>query len=286
LTTPVILNPVAGHGKLAAALERVAGRHRLELVPACDPAETRRLAAELAATNARILVAGGDGTVHHAVRGVAGSSTILGIVPAGTGNDFAHALGLPFELESALQRALSAEPSRIDIGRAAEVPFVGIAGVGIVADVLTYLDEFTRRYRGNWVYPWAVLRTVVSYRALHVVVESESDRFAGPVMMAAAANAPRFGGGMLAAPEASMRDGLLDVVILRETSRTGFVRLLPRVYAGTHITHRACSLFRAARVRFDSSPNVVIYADGEPLPVKTGAGTTLRADPGALWVAF
>jgi diacylglycerol kinase (ATP) len=285
LTTPVIFNPVAGRGRLAAALEQVAGRHGLEPVPASDPAETRRLAAELAAANARILVAGGDGTVHHAVRGLAGTSTILGIVPAGTGNDFAHALGLPFELEPALQRALSAEPSMIDLGVAADVPFAGIAGIGIVADVLTYLDEFTRRYRGNWIYPWAVLRTVVSYRPLHVVVESNSDRFAGPVMMAAAANAPRFGGGMLAAPDASMRDGLLDVVILRETSRTGLVRLLPRVYAGTHVTHRCCSLFRAAQVRFDSRPNAVVYADGEPLPVKTGVETTIRIDPGALRVA-
>ncbi len=286
MTTPVIFNPSAGRGRLAAALERVAGRHSLELHPASDPAETRRLAADLAVAHERILVAGGDGTVHHAVRGVLGSSTILGILPAGTGNDFARALGLPVELEPALERALGAAAARVDVGRANEVPFVGIAGVGIVADVLTYLDEFTRRYRGNWVYPWAVLRTVVSYRALHVVVESDSDRFDGPVMMAAAANAPRFGGGMLVAPEASMRDGLLDVVILRETSRTGLVRLLPRVYAGTHLTHRACRVFRAAQVRFDSSPNAVIYADGEPMPVKTGAGTTLRIDPGALRVAL
>ncbi|NIL99695.1 MAG: hypothetical protein GTN89_01765, partial [Acidobacteria bacterium] len=62
----------------------------------------------------------------------------------------------------------------------------------------TYLDEFTRRYRGNWVYPWAVLRTVVSYRALHVAIESDRGGFAGRATMVAAANAPRFGGGMLA----------------------------------------------------------------------------------------
>ena len=182
----MLYNPVAGRGKLAAALERLAGRHSLELIPAQDPAATRALAAELAATHARLLVAGGDGTVHHAIRGVAGSPTILGIVAAGTGNDFAHALGLPVELEPAIERALEAPPSRVDLGRAAGVPFAGIAGVGIVADVLTYLERFTRRYRGNWVYPWAVLRTVMSFRALDVVVESDSDRFAGPAMMAAA----------------------------------------------------------------------------------------------------
>lgn len=285
MTTPVLFNPVAGRGKLKAVLERLAGRHSLELVAAANPAATRALAAELAAAHPRVLVAGGDGTVHHAVRGLADSSTILGIVAGGTGNDFAHALGLPVAVEPAVERALTAPPSRVDLGRAAGVPFAGIAGVGIVADVLAYLDVFTRRYRGNWVYPWAVLRTVVSYRALDVVVESDSDRFAGPAMMAAAANAPRFGGGMLAAPEASMRDGLLDVVVLRKTSRSGLVRLLPRVYKGTHLAHPACRVFRAAQVRFDSSPRTVVYADGEPLPVETGDETMLSVDPGALRVA-
>lgn len=285
MTTPVLYNPIAGRGKLTAALERLASRHSLEPIPASHPAATRALAAELAASHPRVLVAGGDGTVHHAIRGVAGSTAILGIVAAGTGNDFALSLGLPVELEPAVERALSAPPSRIDLGRAAGVPFAGIAGIGIVADVLTYLHEFTRRYRGNWVYPWAVLRTVVSYRALEVVIESDSDRFAGPVMMAAAANAPRFGGGMLAAPEASMQDGLLDIVILRETSRIRLVRLLPRIYKGTHLSDDACCSFRAAQVRFSSRPGAVVYADGEPLPVETGTGTTVRIDPGALRIA-
>jgi len=283
--TPILFNPVAGGGKLSAELQRLAGRHSLDLVPVNEPSQMRALAAELAATHSRILVAGGDGTVHHAVRGVAGSSTILGIVATGTGNDFARALGLPVELEPAVDHALSAPPSEIDLGHAGSVPFAGIAGVGIVADVLTYLDEFTRRYRGNWIYPWAVLRTVLTYRALNVVVESSSERFAGPTMMVAAANAPRFGGGMRAAPEASMQDGLLDVVILGKTSRTGLVRLLPRVYKGTHLADPACRSFRAAQVRLESSPAAVVYADGEALPVTTADGVTLRIAPGALRVA-
>ena len=146
----MLYNPVAGRGKLAVELERLAGRHSLELIPARDPAATRALAAELAAAHTRVLVAGGDGTVHHAVRGIAGSTTTLGIVPGGTGNDFAQALGLPVELEPAIERALNAPPSRVDLGRAAGVPFAGIAGVGIVADVLTYLDRFTRNVQSEW----------------------------------------------------------------------------------------------------------------------------------------
>ncbi|NIL99475.1 MAG: YegS/Rv2252/BmrU family lipid kinase [Acidobacteria bacterium] len=286
MTTPLLFNAGAGRGKLRAALEARAARHGLELVSVDGAEEARRVAAELAATHPRMLVAGGDGTVHHAIRGADGADVTLGIVAVGTGNDFARALGLPAELEPALERALRAEPVNIDLGRAAGVPFAGIAGVGIVADVLTYLEACGRRYRGNWVYPWAVLRTVVAYRAVHVDVVAEADRFSGPVMMAAAANAPRFGGGMRAAPEASMRDGLLDIVVLKETSRAGLVRLLPRVYKGTHVTHPACRLFRAREARFDSRPAADIYADGERMPVRTSPETRLSVEPGRLRVAI
>jgi diacylglycerol kinase (ATP) len=285
LRTPVIFNPRAGRGKLAPALKRLATRHALDLVPANDPEQMRARAAELAVTHSRLLVAGGDGTVHHAIRGIEGSSTILGIVAAGTGNDFACALNLPLELEPAIERGLTAPETRVDLGRVGAVPFAGIAGIGIVADVLTYLEEFTRRYRGNWVYPWAVLRTVLTYRALDVAVESDDEDFRGPAMMVVAANAPRFGGGMRAAPEASMQDGLLDVVILSRTSRTGLIRLLPRVYRGTHLAHPACRFFRASEVRFTSDPGSVVYADGEALPETTASGVTLRIDSGSLRVA-
>ncbi|NNL68243.1 MAG: diacylglycerol kinase family lipid kinase, partial [Myxococcales bacterium] len=209
----------------------------------------------------------------------------LGILPTGTGNDFARSLGIPDDLDAALDRALEAEPAPIDLGRAGDAPFAGIAGVGIVADVLTYLHHFSRRYRGNWVYPWAVLRTVASYRPLHVSIESPTGSFEGPAMIALAANAPRFGGGMLAAPEASMRDGLLDVVVLGETSRAGLVGLLPRVYRGTHLSDPRCLSFRASRIHLTSDPGAVVYADGEALPAETGGGVEISVDPAALRVA-
>ncbi len=285
MTTPILFNAGAGRGKLRKELERRASAYGLELVCVGGADEARRTAAELAASHPRFLVAGGDGTVHHAIRGAYRADVTLGIVAGGTGNDFARALGLPDELEPALERALRGEPVNVDIGRASDVPFAGIAGVGIVADVLTYLEDASRRYRGNWVYPWAVLRTVMSYRAVHVDVASDGGEFSGPVMMAAAANAPRFGGGMRAAPDASMRDGLLDIVVLGETTRPALVRLLPRVYRGTHLSDPACRFFRAREARFDSRPTTDIYADGERMPVRTGPQTIIGVDPGALRVA-
>jgi len=285
LTTPLLYNPVAGRGKLARAIENLAAGKELELFATNGAEETRLTAGRLAADHHRILVAGGDGTLHHAIRGIDGSDAILGIVAGGTGNDFASALGLPLDIDAAVERALTAQPQRIDLGRAGEVPFAGIAGVGIVADVLNYLDVFTRRYRGNWVYPWAIVRTVASYRPLDVIVESDAASFEGPAMIAVAANAPRFGGGMLAAPEASMRDGLLDVVILKRTGRVRLIRILPRVYRGTHVNDDACVFFRAARLRLTSRPPAVVYADGEALPLDTGEATVLRSDRGALLVA-
>ena len=285
MSTPLLWNPGAGRGKYARMLERLVRGRDLELVEATGAENARCVSATLAARYPRVIVAGGDGTVHHAVRGLAGTETTLGILPTGTGNDFARALGVPKQLEAALERALRAEPIRVDLGRAGSTPFVGIAGVGIVADVLGFLDDFTRRYRGNWVYPWAVLRTVLSYRPLELSVETPNESFEGPAMIALAANAPRFGGGMRAAPNASLRDGLLDVVILRGTSRVGLVGLLPRVYRGTHLSDPRCVTFRASRIRLASDPGTVVYADGEAMPVETGDGIDVRVEPGALRVA-
>ena len=285
MTTPLLFNPGAGRGRRTELLRRATAGRDVRLVPAHDPPETRKLAAELAAEHPRLLVAGGDGTVHHALRGLDGHDTLLGLLPVGTGNDFAAALGVPSDLEAAVELALTAPGTDVDLGRAGETRFGGIAGVGIVADVLTYLETFTKRYRGNWIYPWAVLRTVLRYRPLLVRIESDGPRYEGPAMMVGAANAPRFGGGMRAAPEASMHDGLLDVVILAGTSRPGLIRLLPRVYRGTHLTDPACTQFRAPEIFVSSEPPAVVYADGEAMPVEVSKRTPFRIEPAAIRVA-
>ena len=285
MKTPLVFNRLAGRGRLAERLRLAADKHDIRPVPSADPAETRRLVAELAADHPRVIVAGGDGTLHHALRGLDGSDAILGLVPIGTGNDFASALGIPAELDAAIARAVGAPGTPVDLGRAGQTRFGGIAGIGIVADVLTYLDAFTRRFRGNWVYPWAVLRTVLRYRALEVRLESEEGHYAGPAMIAAAANAPRFGGGMCVAPEASMHDGLLDVVVLTGTSRLALIRLLPRVYRGTHLSDPACTVFRSPEVRITSGTSAVVHADGEAMPEDTGTGTVFRVDANAIRVA-
>ena len=285
MTTPLLFNATAGRGKLAERLRTIVAGRAVELVPTNDPAEMRRLCGELAATNERLLVAGGDGTVHHALRGLNGCSCVLGLVPIGTGNDFAAVLGLSPDPEEALGVALQAPGKPVDLGRAGDTPFGTIAGVGIVADVLTYLESFTRTYRGNWVYPWAVVRTVLRYRPLAVTIESDSGRYSGPAMIAAGANTPRFGGGMRAAPEASVHDGALDVVILTGRSKLALIRLLPRVYRGTHLSDPACTFFRTREFRVVSTPGATVYADGEALPVETTTEATFRAVPDAVRIA-
>ena len=244
------------------------------------------MVAALADEHPRVVVAGGDGTLHHALRGLDGHDAILGLVPIGTGNDFAAALGLPAELEPAVERAVDAPGSPVDLGRAGQTRFGGIAGVGVVADVLAYLESFTRRYRGNWVYPWAVVRTVLRYRPLEVRLEAAEGNYSGPAMIAVAANAPRFGGGMRVAPGASMHDGLLDVVILTGTSRIALIRLLPRVYRGTHLSDPACTVFRTREVRITSSTPAIVHADGEAMPEDTATETLFRVEPDAVRVAI
>jgi diacylglycerol kinase (ATP) len=280
----LLVNPRAGRGARLLKHREPLARAGIEVVVTRDAREMAEQAAAAARAGLdRILVGGGDGTLHHAVQGLAGTDCALGVVPSGSGNDLARALSIDRRPLRALDRALRGTPGRIDLGRVGNRHFLGAAGLGFDGDVAAYVASRPRR-SGRLAYPWAVLRTLPAFEPPHLTIEHDGGQWSGPVMLAVAANSPYFGGGMRIAPSATLDDGMLDLIIVRAMARLRLLALFHRVYRGTHVHHPAVSVIRLRRAEIRADRPLDVYADGERLFPLPPEGATFEAAPSAVAV--
>jgi diacylglycerol kinase (ATP) len=282
----LLLNPSAARGRQSAEWLRPLTRRRdLELVTTEDAAQMTQLARRAATQGAdRVLVAGGDGAMHHAIQGLVGTDCALGIVPIGTGNDLARALDLDSDPRRAAEAALNGEPRRIDLGRIGDRYFVGVAGLGFDTEVNEYVRDRCERLRGRWAYPWAVLRTLGGFQPPRLKIEHDAGAWEGRAVLAALANSPFFGGGMRIAPAARLDDGLLDLIIIERIPKLKLVLLFPRVYSGSHVRHPRVRTLRTPGATLRADRTLTFFADGEPLFPVSPAGTRVEVCPRALSV--
>jgi diacylglycerol kinase (ATP) len=274
-TVALLVNPTAGRGRGARLAGPVAARLRalglrVDVVAGTDAADgLARARARVAAGVDALVALGGDGLVHLALQAVAGTPTPLGVVPAGTGNDFARMLGVPLADPMAAVEVVAAGRHRaVDAGRTGDRWFAGVLGAGFDS-VVTERANRMRWPTGRARYDVAVLAELRTFRPVPFVLELDGRACHTEAMLVAVGNGPSYGGGMRICPGADPADGLLDVTVLGPVGRAELLRVLPRVYSGGHVGHPAVTVHRARRVSL-AAPGVVAYADGErigPLPV-------------------
>jgi len=233
----------------------------------------------------RLLVAGGDGTLHYVLQALAGSRTILGLLPLGRADDFAGALGLPRDLDEAIETAVGGEARSVDLGRAGERWFAGIASVGLDGEACRIANEDSGRLRGSLAYGLAAVRAWRVYNTVNVRVSGDFESIDGPVLVAAFANSPRYGGGIRMAPGARLDDGLIDVVVVRDMSLARVALALPSLVSGRHIGNPKVTCARVDSVTVEAPADVDLYADGERIGPVGGAPLRIAAVPMALRVA-
>jgi len=283
-----LVNPAAGRGTGKSHLDRIrvlASRYGAGLVVSRKVSDLAAQAFRAAEDGVeRLLVAGGDGTMHHAAQGLAGTECALGVIPLGSGNDLAGTLGIPPDLEVAVKRALEGEIRRIDLLRVGETFSLSYAGVGFDSEVTRYANE-VKVLRGPLIYFYSVIHTLITFEPPRMKVVYDGGTFEGKVMFTVVNNLPRFGGGMRIAPDAQIDDGLLDLVIVREVPKPVLLSIFPKVYSGKHVTHPAVTLVRTRRAEITIDRAMTLYGGGEPLrPVEAGEPVAVEVVPGGLRV--
>ena len=234
-----------------------------------------------------ILIFGGDGTIHRHLNQLARLALPVLIVPAGSGNDSARALGLR-RIRNSLAAwkkftTGSGNIRTIDLGTITSLDgsarnstpatqyFACVAGVGLDTEVARRANALPRWLRGHGGYALSLAPSVFSFAPFPMKITTQSEaqqddwllRSNQPTILAAFANTPTFGGGMKIAPQAKMDDGLLDICIVRGIDPFKLVCLFPTVYAGKHLGIRGVEYFHSARARIETEHPLDIYADGE-----------------------
>lgn len=291
-------HPGSGKGAASRLAGAVASRlrphvDRIDLISTDTPAGARTLLdASRAAGLDALLVLGGDGAVHRAVQYCAGGDLPLGVIPSGTGNDLARALGIPTDPAAAVDGILDAlargRSRRIDLGRIdrgadGSTWFGTVLCTGFDAAVNARANRL-RWPSGPRRYDLAILAELASFRARDVRVRTEHGLQEHPMTLVAVGNTSWYGAGIPVCPDADPSDGLFDVTTVSRVGYRELVRVLPRLRTGAHVDHPAVTTVRARSVEIApagerAAADWPVFADGEPLAAPP---TSLTCVPRAL----
>jgi diacylglycerol kinase (ATP) len=271
LRVVLIANPVSGRGRSLAAArqaEPIMARAgwEVETVFTTCHGDATRLAREAAAGGAEAVFAcGGDGTLSQVVAGLLDTPVPAGVVPAGTGNDFARTLGLPLTSTAAAARLVRGGPAEVDLldVNHGALWALNILGLGFDARVCERINVRCRFLCGLPAYLIALAQEFASYRPTQVRLESDNGHWEGAALLVAIANATSYGSGMKIAPGARIDDGLLDVVVVRYMPRLAFLRAFPLVLRGAHLGHPAVMHWQAREVTVSTDPASAFLSDGD-----------------------
>ncbi|MBB4683596.1 diacylglycerol/lipid kinase family protein [Amycolatopsis jiangsuensis] len=271
LHAALAVHPASGRGAAARVAEAVAARlrpavDRLDVLTATSVEESRALMRSSHAEGLDVLIVlGGDGAAHQGVQFCAEHDVALGLVPSGTGNDLARALGVPADPRAAtddLARALRAgHRRRVDLGRLGDTWFATVLCSGFDAAVNSRANRL-RWPTGPRRYDLAILTELAAFRPRPIVLHTDEGTLELEAMLVAAGNTPYYGGGIPICPSATPDDGLLDVTVIGAAGRSRLLRMLPTLRTGQHVGHPSVHTLRTRTLRLEA-PGWPAFADGE-----------------------
>ncbi len=290
----VVANPFAGRGRareIAEASVRDLATHGVtaELLLPTDLPSLRTALTQAAADGPTTLIAcGGDGTVHQVLQAAVPADCVLGVIPAGTGNDNARSMGIPSRRLDEWTRSMAAmikagTSTRVDVALVSVGEHrewsLGVTSTGFDSAVNERADRM-HGLNGTPRYVAALLGELRDFRTHEYVVTIDGEVISGRALLVAVGNGPNYGGGMRICPAADMTDGLLDVTWVDSAPRRTILRVFPRIFSGRHIEHPLVRTYRGREIVIDAQ-GPVVYADGDRVG---SAPVRIEAVPGALRV--
>ncbi len=282
-----ICNPIAGSGRgkvIGEIIERILNEKKLPYIMAMTdkPGHATELAREACSIYAdTVLAIGGDGTSLEVARGIIGHDIALGIIPAGTGNDFVKTLGVPLQPIAALEYILTHPAKSTDVGEINGEVFLNEIGTGFDVSVLDYAEKAKKTFRGILPYLYGVIMTLFRFRSIKLTYSIDGgESVAMSAFVISAANGEKIGGGIPIAPQAKVDDGKLDVTIVGKIRKRWLIGRLIGLMQGKILSFPETHYYRAKSVAF-TVPDMRVNIDGEIVREKS---VTARVLPGALLV--
>jgi len=281
----LVINPVAGQGRGASVGTHVAGYLnsrgiKYEIIigrNGIDQADSLQRFLDRNPDCSGVIAVGGDGLLHLVLQKVTPAQVPLAVIPAGTGNDFVRTLGWSIDdVDAILEAVLSKKPSSVDLGLVDGEWFAAILSTGFDSIVNEKANAMSWP-KGPMKYNAAIAIVLPRFKPHHYEIVLDDRTISTQAMLIAVSNGRSYGGGMLVCPQADISDGYFDVMVLHPVSKLEFIKVFPRVFKGTHITHPAVEIVRSKSVKITA--DAVAYADGErigQLPVSA------QCIPGAL----
>lgn len=267
------VNPVSGKNKAKGKMKRLEvllKKHNInymlyETKPCHYASELREKIIENNITH--VFAVGGDGTAHEVLNAVVGLDVYYGVIPFGSGNDFARSLGLPKKIKKIFKMIQNNDSILIDAGKAGERYFVNYISFGIDVEILKNSYKVKRFIRGGLAYVLSVIITLIKYKCQKYTINDKSN----DLYLATIHNGKYYGGGMKINPFAEVNDGLLDLCKVRKISRFKFITLFPSVFSGKHYKFKKIVSFESKRHFLVEALDEIISCgmDGELYELKT-----------------
>lgn len=265
----LLVNPYAANGQPVRMLKKIeATLTRLHInfytfVINSIP-EAQKLAREAADNDEYIFILGGDGTLRVIAEVLTYTKTVIAIIPCGKGNDFARVLNIPIDPIAACEALVNGVDKVIDMAEVNHKPYLSICSLGFDS-VANEIANRTNFISGRAIYAYAGLLALISWKPATFYVQTDETSFEHVGYTVAVANSKCYGGGMLLAPNASITDGYLDVILIGNVSKTRMLVNFPRIYRGTHINEPGFKMIRAKFVHIETDSKYTIFADGDPI---------------------
>ncbi|HEX2925379.1 MAG TPA: diacylglycerol kinase family protein [Ruminiclostridium sp.] len=271
-----IINPAAGKGRAMELIPFIEdyfkGKSEEYIIKVTEyPGHATFIAREYSQERAcRIYSLGGDGTVNEIVNGIAGTNASLGIIPAGSGNDFLRSIYPEYGIREMIVDTIIGEERSIDLARANEKFFINISSVGFDAEVVYNALKFKKLpgVTGSMAYLFSLVYTIFRNKINEVKINIDGSEIRLRILLAAIANGRFYGGGMLPVPSARLDDGLLDMCLVREVSRLKILNLFPKYMKGNHGQIEEVSFHKAKKIKIESRDSISLNVDGEIMTAK------------------